>query len=344
MMLCSRERFLAACACQPVDRPPVWVMRQAGRYLPEYRRLKEKYSFTELVRTPELATAVTLQPIQRFNLDAAILFSDILVIPEALGQPYHFRENKGISMAFALQSKDAIAKLDATNIDEKLNYVPEALKLIRSELNGDKALIGFGGSPWTLAAYMVEGGGSAHFTKIKMLYHQNRSQFYALLEKLTQALISYFRMQIEAGVDALQIFDSCAAVCDGQDYEEMSLRWIQQIVQALPTATPVILFVKGMAHHFETIIKTGIRVISTDWTVDLSSLQNALPKGYAIQGNLDPVILTTQPEIVQRETTKMLKAIHPWQGYIANLGHGILPSAKVENVEMFVETIRTYLK
>lgn len=335
----SRERFLAACACQPVDRPPVWIMRQAGRYLPEYRDLKQKYTFVDLVRTPELATLVTLQPIHRFSLDAAILFSDILVIPEALGQPYHFHPDKGIRMAFSLESEKAITKLDATAIHDKLQYVAEAIKLIRHELKGHKALIGFGGSPWTLAAYMVEGSGSAHFTKIKTLYYQNRSQFYALQEKLTQALIAYFKMQIEAGVDTLQIFDSCAVICAGQDYYEMSLRWIKQIVEALPHDIPITLFAKGMAHHLDVIKETNIRVISVDWTVDLGSLQKKLSGNYSLQGNLDPVILSTEPEIVQHEAIKMLKTVNPYKGYIANLGHGILPTAKIENVETFIETI-----
>ena len=202
----SRERFLAACDCQPLDRPPIWIMRQAGRYLPEYRALKAKSSFVNMVKTPELAAEVTLQPLRRFALDAAILFSDILVIPEALGQAYMFRDQGGIGMEYAISSRaqvDALAPASA--VTERLQYVPAALKLLKNELKGEKALLGFGGSPWTLATYMVEGGSSEDFHRIKELYYSDRPLFEALLEKLTQALIIYFKMQIEAGADAIPV-------------------------------------------------------------------------------------------------------------------------------------------
>jgi uroporphyrinogen decarboxylase len=221
----SRSRFLAACSCQPLDRPPLWVMRQAGRYLPEYRALKAKSSFLEMVRTPAVAMEVTLQPLRRFALDAAILFSDILVIPEALGQGYHFREQGGIAMAYRLETRaqvDALAPAEA--VTERLNYVAETLKLLKTELAGSHALLGFGGSPWTLATYMVEGGSSDEFELIKQLFYTDRAMFDALLEKLTAALIVYFKLQIEAGADAIQIFDSWGGIIAGPDYEAASLR------------------------------------------------------------------------------------------------------------------------
>ena len=207
-------------------------MRQAGRYLPEYRALRQRYSFVDLVRTPELATEVTLQPLEHFALDAAILFSDILVIPEALGQAYHFRDGEGVVMDFALDSAQAIDRLDASAVAERLAYVPAALSLIRQAVGEDKALLGFGGSPWTLAAYMIEGRGSKDFTAIRRLHYEAPLLLEGLLATLTQALIDYFLLQIEAGVDAIQIFDSCALSCPGRDYERLSLTWIKRIIAA----------------------------------------------------------------------------------------------------------------
>ena len=223
----SRERFLQACACQPLDRPPIWIMRQAGRYLPEYRELKAKSSFLEMVKTPDLATEVTLQPLRRFDLDAAILFSDILVIPEALGQGYHFRDEGGIAMEYRLETRAQVESLaTADAVSEKLHYVADALKLIKKELAGKKALLGFGGSPWTLATYMLEGGSTSDFVRSKELFYTDRAMFVTLLSNLTDAIIAYFRMQITAGADAIQIYDSWGGIIAGQDYEAASLQWI----------------------------------------------------------------------------------------------------------------------
>jgi uroporphyrinogen decarboxylase len=339
----SRERFLAACACQPLDRPPIWVMRQAGRYLPEYRALKAKSSFVEMVRTPAVAMEVTLQPLRRFALDAAILFSDILVIPEALGQAYHFREQGGIGMEYRLETRaqiDALAPAEA--VPDRLNYVSETLTLLKKELGGSRALLGFGGSPWTLATYMVEGGSSEDFERIKQLYYTDRATFDALLEKLTAALIAYFKMQIAAGADAIQIFDSWGGIIAGQDYEAASLRWIRQIVEALPREFPVILYAKGTAPHLTDQAFTGVRVLSVDWTNDLAIVRRTLPANVAVQGNLDPVLMNTTPEIVRRETTRLLEAMRGMNGHIFNLGHGIMPHAKIECMQALVDTVVTW--
>jgi uroporphyrinogen decarboxylase len=244
----SRERFLASIRREPTDRTPVWVMRQAGRYLPEYRKLKEKYSFTEMVKSPELATEVTLQPLKRFPLDAAIIFSDILIIPEALGQPYHFRDGGGIGMDYILDSVDKINALDASDIEEKLAYLPAALRMTRGEIGEDKTLLGFGGSPWTLAAYMTEGGSLKDLAALKTLYYSEPATFELLMEKITSAVIDLFKMKIDAGVDALQIFDSAGAFCPADHYEGMSMKWIKRIIDSLPEDFPVIIFAKGMAH------------------------------------------------------------------------------------------------
>jgi uroporphyrinogen decarboxylase len=336
----SRERFLAASAGAPLDRPPVWIMRQAGRYLPEYRELKAKHGFLGLVRTPELAAEVTLQPLRRFALDAAILFSDILVIPEALGQGYRFRDEGGIAMDFALDGPERVAALaPATAIPERLDYVARALALLKAELGGRQALLGFGGSPWTLATYMVEGGSSEEFARAKALFYTDRALFDALLGRLTEALIAYFRMQIRAGADAIQIFDSWGGALAGADYEAASLQWIRRIIAALPPDFPVILFGKGTGPHLTDQAFTGAKVLSVDWTNELAVVRRNLPATVAVQGNLDPVLLNLTPEIVRRETGRLLESMRGHAGHIFNLGHGILPQAKIECVEALVSTV-----
>ncbi len=335
----SRERFLAACACAPLDRPPVWVMRQAGRYLPEYRALKEKHSFLEMVRTPALAAEVTLQPLRRFALDAAIIFSDILVIPEALGQGYKFRDEGGIEMEFRLENRAQLDRLDPRGVAQRLAYVGQALERVKTELRGERALLGFGGSPWTLATYMVEGGSSDEFARIKNLFYSDRPFFDALMEKLTAALIEYFQMQIRAGADALQLFDSWAGIVSGQDYAAASLRWMREIIAALPRDFPVILYAKGAAAQLTDQAFSGAAVLGVDWTVDLGVARKLVPANVALQGNLDPVLLNTTPDIVRRETLRLLESMRGARGHIFNLGHGILPEAKIACLESLVETV-----
>lgn len=340
----SRERFLAAINCSPLERPPLWVMRQAGRYLPEYRELKAKSSFLEMVRTPALAAEVTLQPLRRFaGIDAAILFSDILVIPEALGQGYKFRDEGGIAMEYRLDTRaqiDALAPPAA--VPERLAYVADTLTLLKKELAGRKMLLGFGGSPWTLATYMVEGGSSDEFERIKLLFYTDRATFDALLEKITAALIAYFQMQIRAGADAIQIFDSWGGIVAGPDYEAASLQWIRRIVAALPREFPVILYAKGTAPHLADQAFTGVRVLSVDWTNDLAIVRRTLPANVAVQGNLDPVLLNTTPEIVRRETARLLESMRGTAGHIFNLGHGIMPQARLECMTALVDTVTTW--
>jgi uroporphyrinogen decarboxylase len=341
----SRERFLAALACQPLDRPPVWVMRQAGRYLPEYRALKAKSSFLEMVRTPELATEVTLQPLKRFPaLDAAILFSDILVIPEALGQPYAFRDTGGIQMAYRLETRAQINALaPASAIPEKLAYVGDALRLLKREVaTTGHTLLGFGGSPWTLATYMLEGGSSEDFARAKLLFYTDRPAFDALLEKLTAALVAYFQMQIEAGADAIQIFDSWGGILAGPDYEAASLQWIRRLVAALPAGFPVILYAKGTSPHLAAQAASGVRAISVDWTADLAAVRANLPANLALQGNLDPVLMTTTPDIVHTQATRLLTSMRGRPGHIFNLGHGITPDAKLECMSALVDTVTSF--
>jgi len=338
----SRERFLAAAACQPLERPPIWVMRQAGRYLPEYRALKGKHSFLEMVRTPELAAEVTLQPLRRFALDAAIIFSDILVIPEALGQGYRFRDEGGIAMEWRLDDRAQLDRLDPAGVAFRLDYVGKALERVKAELKGGQALLGFGGSPWTLATYMVEGGSSDDFSRIKELFFTDRPFFDALMEKLTAALIEYFRMQIRAGADAIQLFDSWGGIIAGQDYEAASLRWMREIIAAMPKDFPIILYAKGAPSQLTDMAFTGARVLGVDWTVDLGVVRRLVPANVALQGNLDPVLMNTTPIIVRREASRLLETLRGTRGHIFNLGHGIMPQAKIECMEALVDTVTTW--
>ncbi|MGB1127689.1 MAG: uroporphyrinogen decarboxylase [Opitutales bacterium] len=334
-----RQRFLAAVHQQTVDRPPVWLMRQAGRYLPEYRALKAQHDFLTMVRTPELATEVTLQPLRRFPLDAAIIFSDILVIPEALGQGYHFRDQGGIGMDYLIDSPEKIKALDPNKISDKLAYVGDALRLTRSKLGEDTALLGFCGSPWTLACYMVEGGSAKDFTAIKQLALGQPDQFEALMQKLSSAIVEYLHLQIDAGADAVQIFDSWGAICPESHYEAWSLRWIHHIIRELEGRAPVIIYAKGMGHKAPDLIRAGAKVVSLDWTIKLRHMRQRIGDAAAIQGNLDPVTLTTTPEITRRETQRVLDDAGTSPGFIFNLGHGMIPSAKIECVEALMETI-----
>ncbi|MFU8804261.1 MAG: uroporphyrinogen decarboxylase [Bradymonadaceae bacterium] len=337
-----RERFLRACRKEKVDRPPMWVMRQAGRHLPEYRELKTRYSFHDIVQTPELALEVTMQPLRRYDMDAAILFSDILVIPEALGQPYHFRETGGIEMEFALETAADIERLSADGIEEKLDYVRGAIDLIKAELGGERAMIGFGGSPWTLATYMVEGGSSKDYHRCKELFYTDRPLFNALLEKITAGLIRYFEMQIDAGVDVVQIFDSWGGVLTPDAFEVASVAWMRRVVDAIKHRVPVIVFSKGAHSQLDALVSTGANVLGVDWTVRLSTISEQLPANIGVQGNLDPVVLNTTPEIVEREVRKILDDMKGHDGHIFNLGHGITPRAKPENVMTLVETVKSY--
>ena len=301
-------------------------MRQAGRVLPEYRALKEKHNFLELVQTPELAAEVTLQPIRRFDFDAAILFSDILVVNEALGQNYRFRETGGIEMDFAVREAADVERLQVGAVRERLDYMPQALRLIRKDLGERTALIGFAGSPWTLANFMMEGGSSDSFTRAKALFYSDPKLFGQLLEKLAAAVTELLRMQIEAGADAVQIFDSLGDLLAPTAYAEASARWMKQIVTSLGGRVPVIVFGRGAHASWEVLVDTGANVLGVDWQVRL--------------GNLDPFVLTTTPEAVVSETRLILDETRGRPGHIFNLGHGVPPAAKLECVQALVDTVR----
>jgi len=341
--LTNRGRFINACARRPVDRPPVWLMRQAGRALPEYRKLKEKHSFLELVQTPELAAEVTLQPVRRFGFDAAILFSDILVIPEAMGQPYRFRDTGGIGMDFAVRSLADIEKLSIAQVCEKLSYVDKALRILRKELGDRTALLGFAGSPWTLATFMMEGGSAEKYTRALNLFRKERKTYDAMAEKLTAAVTAYLEMQIEAGVDAVQIFDSHGGLLASAEFREASALWMKQIIANLGGRVPVIVFSLGTHGNWDDLIATGASVLGIDWRFPLADARRLLPAGVGLQGNLAPSLLSDEtPAKVAAETSQLLEIMRERKGYIFNLGHGVPPNAKLENIAALVESVKNF--
>ncbi len=337
------ERFLTTFKGQKPDSTPIWLMRQAGRYLPEYRELRARYGFKEMVRTPELATAVTLQPLARFDLDAAIIFSDILVVPEAMGQPYYFKETKGIGMTYALRNTADIEALNVEAAKEDLRYVPQALKLTHQALQGTKALLGFGGAPWTLGAYMVEGESCPGFPKWMAFAQGEPALFELLMTKLCDVLIAYFNMQIEAGAHAIQIFDTWGALLTKpEDYWHYSLRWIQAIIQALPPTTPIILFSKGSCVDPRLLLKTGAKALSLDETVNLQTVLENTPGDYILQGNIDPKLMWGDtPELV-KAVQNLLASMQPYGRHILNLGHGMTPQSKIENVTALIQATREW--
>jgi uroporphyrinogen decarboxylase len=341
--LTNRQRFLNACLSRPVDHPPVWLMRQAGRVLPEYRALKEKFSFLELVQTPELAAEVTLQPIRRFDFDAAILFSDILVVPEALGQGYRFRDRGGIQMEFSLRSAADIDRLETTAIVDKLQYVSKALPLIKGALRGQTALLGFAGSPFTLANFMLEGGSATRHTKACELFIADPASFNLLCEKLTEAVTIFLEMQIDAGVDAIQIFDSHGGFAPPEDFEALSGRWIRRIIENLGNRVPVIVFSKGANSSWNELVATGADLLGVDWNVSLGELRKRLPRDVGIQGNLNPALLIhATPREIAVATKRLLKQMRGNNGYIFNLGHGVPPAARLDCIESLVTTVRSF--
>ena len=338
----GRERLLNALYCKPCDRPPIWMMRQAGRSLPEYLALKEGKRFTDLVQNPKVAAEVTLQPIRRFKYDAAVIFSDILVIAEAMGIPYQLMEHGGVKVDFELQSSADVEKLTPEGAAEKIAYTPEAIKLVRNEVEDQCGIIGFAGSPWTLASFMVEGGSSRDNLRSRALIHEQPTLFEALLEKITLATIDYLNAQIDAGADALQLFDSQGGTLAQADYWRFSGRWMQQIITALNQRVPVTVFGRGVHQNWEQLIQTGANALSIDWNIDLPALSKQLPSTLALQGNLDPALLTASPAVAIEQTQRLLDGMHGRNGFIFNLGHGVPPNASIETIAAIAQTVQTY--
>ncbi|WP_284452502.1 uroporphyrinogen decarboxylase [Parachlamydia acanthamoebae] len=335
----SHSFFLDALNCKNQARPPVWLMRQAGRYMPQYRAMREKYSFLDMCHQPELATEVTLMPIQTFGMDAAILFSDILVIPEALRVGLRFEETKGPIIERPLNTLEDIQNLPNVHIPEALSYVSEAIKTMLPHLK--VPLIGFCGAPFTLASYLIEGGSSKTLKKTKQWMLREPASFHQLLNRLADLTVDYLKLQIESGVKALQIFDSWAHVLGHFQFQEFSLGYLKKIVDALAsTNIPIILFCRGSSVFAPSLASLRPAAISLDWNSDLKAVRQMLPSKIALQGNLDPDILYAPNPTIRQHVSQMLKNMHQDPGYIFNLGHGIHPDTPMEAVHTLVDCVQ----
>ncbi|BDU20356.1 uroporphyrinogen decarboxylase [Dyella sp. GSA-30] len=346
----KNDRFLRALRREPTDTTPIWVMRQAGRYLPEYRATRARAgSFMALAQNPELACEVTLQPLERFELDAAILFSDILTIPDAMGLGLSFATGEGPQFAHPVRSKADIDKLGVPDMASELRYVMDAVSLIRRELHGRVPLIGFSGSPWTLACYMVEGEGSRDFARLKGMCWNEPQLAHKLLDTLAQSVAAYLSAQAAAGAQALMIFDTWGGLLGPAPFREFSLRYMAQVVDALKADAsardlPIILFSKGAGHHLSTMADTGCTALGVDWTIDLADARQAVASKVALQGNLDPSVLRSNPETIRREARAVLDSYGNHPGHVFNLGHGITPEVDPEHVKVLVDEVHAYGK
>lgn len=342
----KNDRFLRALLRQPVDRTPVWMMRQAGRYLPEYRATRAKAGdFMSLCSNPQLACEVTLQPLDRYpEIDAAILFSDILTIPDAMGLGLYFEAGEGPRFKKTISTVKDIEALPIVDTAKDLRYVTDAVSLIRKELNGKVPLIGFSGSPWTLATYMVEGGSSKDYAKTKQMLYCQPEQFSLLLDKLVLSIIDYLNAQIRAGAQAVQIFDSWGGALSHSAYQRFSLAPMKAIVEGLirehdGRQVPVILFTKGGGQWLESMADSGADCLGLDWTTDIAQARARVGEHVALQGNMDPAILYTNPERIYEEVKTILAAYGAGSGHIFNLGHGVTPQATPENVAAFFSAV-----
>jgi len=341
----KNDLLLRALCREPVERTPVWIMRQAGRYLPEYLRTRAQAgSFMNLCQTPELACEVTLQPLRRFPLDAAIIFSDILTIPDAMGLGLYFAAGEGPRFEHPVQSAEAVRQLPRPDVAESLAYVMDAVRLTRRELAGKVPLIGFSGSPWTLATYMIEGGSSKTFGQAKKLIYQEPKIAHELLGKLADTVTDYLNAQIEAGAQAVQIFDTWGGALAAAAYREFSLAYMARIVARLRRESegrtvPVILFSKGCNTQLEAIAQTGCDALGVDWTITLHEARNRVGEQVALQGNLDPAILLADPEVIRREARETLESFGSGTGHVFNLGHGITPDVNPDNLAALIDAV-----
>jgi len=343
----KNDRFLRTIWREPVDATPIWIMRQAGRYLPEYREIRKKAgSFLKLCKTPELACEVTLQPLARFPLDAAILFSDILTIPDAMGLGLYFKEGEGPAFERPLRCERDIVELTIPDPEVGLRYVLDAVRMLQHELSGKVPLIGFCGSPWTIATYAVEGSANKSFPAIQALMHENPHLLHRLLDKLAEAVSLHLNAQIQAGVQAVMLFDTWGGMLDTIHYQEYSLHYIEQVISHLTRETagkrvPVILFTKGGGQWLKLMTKSGCDVMGVDWLVHLGNARNEIGGRVAIQGNMDPSILYQSPEVIQAEVARILEEYGPGSGHVFNLGHGIPQDVLPENVAVLIDAVHS---
>jgi uroporphyrinogen decarboxylase len=341
----KNDRFLRALMREPIDRTPIWIMRQAGRYLPEYRATRKKAgSFLNLCTNPELACEVTLQPLERFDLDAAILFSDILTVPDAMGLGLYFAEGEGPRFERPVRTSADVEKLYVPDPETELKYVMDAVRVIRGELDGRVPLIGFAGSPWTLATYMVEGSGSKEFARVKAMMFDTPEQMHRLLDVVAQSVTAYLNAQIAAGAQAVMVFDTWGGVLTPADYREFSLRYMQQIVSGLKRENegrkvPIILFTKNGGQWLDKIADTGCDAVGVDWTTDLADARRLVADKVALQGNLDPNVLYASPETIRSKVQQVLDSYGRGGGHVFNLGHGIHQTINPDHVSVLVDAV-----
>ena len=346
----KNDRLLRALLRQPVDVTPVWMMRQAGRYLPEYRATRERAGdFLTLCKTPELACEVTLQPLARFPLDAAILFSDILTIPDAMGLGLSVIEKQGPKFEKTIRSRSDIDALGVPDPEVDLAYVMDAVRLIRQELNGSVPLIGFAGSPWTLSTYMVEGGSSKDFHIVKGLMYGDPKATHALLSKLADAVTLYLNAQIAAGAQVIMIFDTWGGILTEENYKEFSLQYMQRIVEQLNrehegSKVPVILFSKGAGLWVESIAASGCDAVGLDWTQNIGAVREKIGKKVVLQGNMDPAVLYASHNIIKQKVADILESYGKGSGHVFNLGHGIQPQVDPEHAGVFIDAVHELSK
>ena len=337
----KNDLLLRALRREKVERPPVWMMRQAGRYLPDYIKLREKYDFFTRVQTPELATAITLQPVDQVGVDAAIIFSDILVIPQAMGLEVLMEEGRGPSLPKTISTKADIDALNTADAAAHLHYVLDALSLTKKELNGRVPLIGFAGAPWTILCYMVEGKGSKTWDKAKQFAYTQPALAHALLQKITDITIDYLKAQVKAGADTVQVFDSWAGSLSPEDFKTYAQPYLVQIADAVKDSAPVILFPKGTWYALEDLSKTSASGIGIDWTIAPKVARQMTNNSITLQGNFDPARLLAPVPQIKKWVQEMIREFGS-QNYIANLGHGITPNVPVDHAKAFVEAVKEW--
>ncbi|MCB9219547.1 MAG: uroporphyrinogen decarboxylase [Ignavibacteriales bacterium] len=337
----KNDLFLRACRKEKIERTPIWIMRQAGRYLPEYRAVREKADFLKMCKTPELAAEVTLQPIDIIGVDAAIIFSDILVIPEAMGMHLEMHEGKGPVFPSPIRTEADLNSLKNIDPTSNLKYVLDAVSLTKKELDGRVPLIGFSGSPWTLLTYMVEGGGSKNFANVKKMIYNNPKLAHSILGKLADAISVYLSAKIEAGANAVQIFDTWGGILSQEDFQEFSLHYVERIISNIKSENePVIFFPKGVHSNLDKVADCGADVLGLDWTMDLGKVRELVGDKVALQGNMDPTVLYGDVEVIKERALKTMQSFGNGSGHIFNLGHGILPDIKPAHAKALVDFVK----
>ena len=337
----KNDLFLKALKGETVERPPVWMMRQAGRFLPEFIKLREKYDFFTRCRTPELASEITVQPIRRFGMDAAILFSDILVIPQAMNIEVQMKPNFGPYLPNPIRDQKGVDTVIVPDVEVELDYVMQAIKATKEKLNDEVPLIGFAGSPWTVFCYAVQGQGSKNFDKAKEFCFTNPVAAHELLQKFTDTTIAYLKAKVKAGVDAVQIFDSWGGMLSPVDYQEFSWKYINQIIEALKDDAPVIAFGKGCWFALQEMAKSNASALGVDWTITPQNARYLTGGNMTLQGNFDPSRLLSPPSEIKKMVKKMIDAFGK-DKYIVNLGHGILPNIPLDNAKAFIDAVKEY--